>query len=196
MKKPMYLSIDEYAPFGQNMMSTLAVAQYLNSFVRHADVVKMANYTLMTSLLGNDNKKGTFKTPLFHTFKMFSNNCLGKSVDTFVACDTFNTKLYKGIPYLDVSAVYSKETNSVFLNVVNRHEEKIITAEIINNSGALTGKGEVTSITGDKLLEPFTFDQYSTYQPTKKDVDIKDNKVSYSFPPHSFTQIKVHVKRD
>ena len=53
----MYLSIDEYAPFGQNMMSTLAVAQYLNSFVRHADVVKMANYTLLTSLLGNDTKK-------------------------------------------------------------------------------------------------------------------------------------------
>jgi len=196
MKKPMYLSIDEYGAFGQNMMSTLATAQYLNSFVRHADVLKMANYTLMTSLLANDNKKGAFKTPLFHTFKMFSNNCLGKSVDTFVECDTFNTKLYKGIHYLDVSTVYSKETNTVFINVVNRHKDKIIAAEIINNSGIFAGKGEATSITGDKLLEPFTFDQYSTYQPPKKDIDIKNNKIIYSFPPHSFTQIKVSVKRE
>ena len=150
----------------------------------------------MTSLLANDNKKGTFKTPLFHTFKMFSNNCLGKSVDTFVECDTFNTKLYKGVHYLDVSTVYSKETNTVFINVVNRHKDKVIVAEIINNSGTLTGNGEASSITGDKLQEPFTFDQYSTYQPPKKDIDIKNNKISYSFPPHSFTQIKVGVKRE
>lgn len=195
MKKPMYLSIDEYAPFGQNMMSTLAVAQYLNSFVRHADVVRMANYTLMTSLLANDNKKGTFKTPLFHAFKMFSNNCLGLSVDTFVECDTFNTELYKGIPYLDVTTVYAKESGTVFINVVNRHKDKTIAAEIMNSSGIFTGQPEASSITGDKLKEAFTYDQYSNYQPSRKNIDIKNNKVSYSFPPHSFTQIKVMVKK-
>ncbi|HEX5170995.1 MAG TPA: alpha-L-arabinofuranosidase C-terminal domain-containing protein [Cyclobacteriaceae bacterium] len=195
MKKPMYLSIDEYAPFGQNMMSTLAVAEYLNSFVRHADVVKMANYTLMTSLLASDNKKGTFKTPLFYTFKMFSNNCLGSSVDTFVECDTFDTELYEGIPYLDVTTVYSKETGAVFINVVNRHMDKSISAEVMNNSGEFAGKAEVSSITGDKLKEAFTYDEYSNYQPSEKDVDIKNNKISYTFPPHSFTQIKVGVKR-
>jgi alpha-N-arabinofuranosidase len=195
MKKPMYLSIDEYAPFGQNMMSTLAVAQYLNSFVRHADIVKMANYTLMTSLLGNDPRKGTFKTPLFYTFKMFSNNCLGNSVDTFVECDTFNTELYKGIPYLDVTTVYAKETNTVFVNVVNRHKDKPIIAEIVNISGDITGKAVASLIAGDKLNEPFTFDQQAVYQPATKEFDVRNNKLSGTFPPHSFTQIKLVVKR-
>jgi alpha-L-arabinofuranosidase len=194
MKKPMYLSIDEYAPFGQNMMSTLAVAQYFNSFIRHADVVKMANFTLMTSLLANDNKRGTYKTPLFYTFKMFSNNCLGKSVDTFVECDTFNTQLYKGIPYLDVTTVYSKETSTIFINVVNRHKDKAIASEIVNYTGAFSGKAEVTSISADRLLDAFTFDQYSNYQPSTKSSEIKNDKVYYTFPPHSFTQLKVIVK--
>lgn len=196
MKKPMYLSIDEYAPFGQSMMSTLAVAQYLNSFVRHADVVKMANYTLMTSLLGNDREKGTFKTPLFYTFKAFSNNCLGKSVDTYVECETFDTEKYKSIPYLDVTTVYSKDSDAVFINVVNRHKDKAITASIVDNAGSITGKAVATLISGDKLDEPFTFDQYAQYQPSTKEITVKNNALSYTFPPHSFTQIKVGVKKN
>jgi alpha-L-arabinofuranosidase len=196
MKKPMYLSIDEYAPFGQNMMSTLAVAQYLNSFLRHADVVKMANYTLMTSLLGSDRNKGTFKSPLFYTFKSFSNNCLGTAVDTYVDSETFDTEKYKSIPYLDVTTVYSKQNNTVFINVVNRHKEKSITAEITNNAGSFTGKAQTTLITGDdKLTDQFTYDQYSNYQPAAKDVDVRNNAFTCAFPPHSFTQIKVNVKK-
>ena len=70
----MYISFDEWAPHVRGLISTLATAQFLNSFIRHADVVKMANYTMFTSLLGSDKEKGTFKTPLFYTFKQFSNN--------------------------------------------------------------------------------------------------------------------------
>jgi len=195
MKKPMYLSVDEYAPFGQNMMSTLAVAMYLNSFIRHADVVKMANYTLMTSLLGSDSKKGTFKTPLFHAFKLFSNNCLGNSVDTYVESQTFDTEKFQQIPYLDVTTVYSKESGSVFVNVVNRHQDKEITAEITNSSGDFTGKATVTLISHDKLKDAFVFDDQSKYTPSVKQVETRGNKMACSFPPHSFTQIKVAVKK-
>ena len=64
---------------------------------------------MLTSLLSSDPKKGTFKSPVFYTFKLFSKNCRGTSADTYVACDTFNTEQYKGIPYLDVTTVYSKQ---------------------------------------------------------------------------------------
>ncbi|MES1249806.1 MAG: alpha-L-arabinofuranosidase C-terminal domain-containing protein, partial [Chitinophaga rupis] len=133
-KNRIHIAVDEWGAFGRNFMNVLPVAQCLNSFIRHADVVKMANFTLLTSLLSDDPKKGTFKSPLFYTFKLFSNNCLGKSVDTYVACDTFNTVKYTGVPYLDAVAVYSKEKDVVILNVVNRHESKPITADIINTA--------------------------------------------------------------
>ncbi|MEJ2629297.1 MAG: alpha-L-arabinofuranosidase C-terminal domain-containing protein, partial [bacterium] len=115
---PIYISFDEWGVWGMNFLSVLPTAQCLNSFLRHADVVKMTNLTLMTSLLSTDREKGTFKSPLFYTYKMFSNNCLGSSIDTYVECDTFNTEKYKGIPYLDVTSTYSKETNTVCVNVV------------------------------------------------------------------------------
>ncbi|KPK85297.1 MAG: alpha-N-arabinofuranosidase [Bacteroides sp. SM23_62_1] len=193
--KSVYLSVDEWAPFGQNLLSTLAVAMYLNSFIRHADIVKMANFTMLTSLLGNDREKGTFKTPLFHTFKLFSNNCLGNSVDTYVGCDTFNTEKYKGIPYLDVTTVYSEETNTVYINVVNRHKDHTITTDIITSSGEFTGKAEANIITGDSLTDPFTYDRQDQYNPVAKEIKAEKNSISCSFPAHSFTQIKIGIKK-
>ena len=191
---PVYISFDEWGTFGRSFLSVLPIAQCLNSFIRHADEVKMANFTMATSLLGSDREKGTFKTPLFYVFKAFSNNCLGSSVDTYVECDTFNTEKFKGIPYLDVTAVYSKETNTVFINVINRHRDKPITADILNNTGEFTGKAEINLINQQSLDEPFAFDKQEQYKPVVKKIDVEKNRLLYTFPPHSFTQIKVGLK--
>jgi len=192
-KNPIYISVDEWGSFGRNFLSVLPIAQCLNSFVRHADVVKMTNFTLLTSLLNSDTEKGSFKTPLFYTFKLFSNNCLGNSIDTYVECDTFNTEKNNGIPFLDVTSVYSKETNTVFINVVNRHKDETITAEIINTSGMFTGKAETSLLTVDSLEEQFVFDKQEQYKPVTKEIKVDGNKITCSFPAHSFTQIKVKV---
>ena len=192
-KNPVYLSVDEWGTFSRNFMGVLPIAQCLNSFIRHADVVKMANFTMATSLLSSDPKKGTFKSPVFYAFKLFSNNCLGTSVDTYVACDTFNTEKYKGIPYLDVTTVYSKESNIVFINVINRSEDKTITTDIVSTSGNFSGKAEASVINSDDLKTPFAIDKQSQYVPVTSDVKLSGNKLSYTFPPHSFTQIKVSV---
>jgi alpha-N-arabinofuranosidase len=193
-KNPIYISVDEWGSFGRNFMSVLPIAQCLNSFIRHADVVKMANFTMMTSLLGADREKGTFKTPLFYTFKLFSNNCRGTSVDTYVECDTFNTDMYKGIPYLDVTTVYDKESNSIFINVVNRNKDKAITADITSSSGEFAGKAEATLLDSGSLTDPFTFDKQDQYVPQTKEVKVDGNEITCSFPAHSFTQIVVKNK--
>lgn len=194
MEKPMYISFDEWAPHGRGMISTLAVAQFFNSFIRHADVIKMANYTMFTSLLGSDKDNGTFKTPLFYTFKQFSNNCLGSSVDVYVDSDTFDAdKLYNNIPYLDVTAVYSKEKGLLIINVVNRNKENAITADIISTSGKLRGKADITEINSNDIYADYTFDKQKQYIPVTKDIKIKGNEMEYSFPAHSFTQIKVKI---
>jgi len=194
-KKPIYLSVDEWGAFGRNFMSVLPVAQSFNSFIRHADIVKMSNFTTLTSLLSSDPKKGTYKSPLFYIFKAYSNNCLGTAIDTYVACDTFNTEKYKGISYLDVSSTYSKEFNTVFINVVNRHRDKAITADIVTTSGEFTGKAEASLISAKDLQEAFSFDKQNEYIPVKNEVETKSSMLLYTFPPHSFTQIKILMKR-
>jgi alpha-N-arabinofuranosidase len=194
-KKPIYISVDEWGAFGRSFLNILPVAQSFNSFIRHADVVKMTNFTTMTSLLSSEPKKGTYKSPLFYTFKLFSTNCRGASIDTYVQCDTFNTEKYKGIPFLDVTSVYSRETNTVFINIVNRNKDKTINAEILNTSATFDGKAEASLINSDSLTDPFSMDKQNQYLPTVKSVQIENNRLIYAVPPHSFTQIKVGIKR-
>jgi alpha-N-arabinofuranosidase len=195
IKNPIYIAFDEWGTFGRNLLSVLPVAQCFNSFIRHAAMVKMTNFTMLTSLLNTDGGRGSFKTPLFYTFKLFSNNCRGNAIDTYVECDTFNTDKFKGIPYLDVASVYSKETKTIYVNVVNRHKDKAISADLFNTSGVFSGKAESKLIYADSLEEPFTFRKRDQYRPVIKEIKIKGNKISCSFPPHSFTQIEVGVKK-
>ncbi|MEJ5352488.1 MAG: alpha-L-arabinofuranosidase C-terminal domain-containing protein [Melioribacteraceae bacterium] len=192
-KKPIYIAVDEWGILGRNFLSVLPIAQCFNSFIRNADIVKMANFTLLTSLLQEDKEKGTFKTPLFYVFKLFSNNCRGKSVDTYIECDTFNTEKYKGIPFLDVTTVYSEETKTVYINVVNRHKDNSITADIINTAYSFAGKAEAKIINSNSLDEIFTFEKKEEYIPATKEMKISGNKISFTFPAHSFTQIKAEI---
>jgi alpha-L-arabinofuranosidase len=193
-KNPIYISVDEWGTFGRNFQSVLPIAECFNSFIRHADVVKMSNFTMLTSLLGSDKDKGTFKTPLFYTFKLFSNNCLGSAVDTYVECDTFNTKDYKGIPYIDATTVYSNETNTIYVNVINRNKDKDITAELINNACDYKGEAEASVVNCTSLIEPFSFDKQGQYVPVSKKIKTEKSKITFTFPAHSFTQIKIGLK--
>jgi alpha-N-arabinofuranosidase len=126
-------------------------------------------------------------------FKLFSTNCHGASVDTYVQGETFDTQTNKGIPYLDVTSVYNKERGSVFVNVINRHADKAITADLSNITTSFAGKAQVSSIEGD-LSETFTHEKEDSYIPKVKQIDIKNGIVTYSFPAHSITQIEVRLK--
>ena len=194
-RNPIYISFDEWGVIGRDFLSVLPVAQSLNSFIRHADTVKMSNFTMLTTLLSSDKMKGTYKTPLFNIYKLFSNNCRGNSIDAYVESETFDTEKYKAIPYLDVTAVYSRENNAVYINVVNRHRDKSITADISSSSGVLEGKAEASLVANESLTEPFTYDKRERYVPTTREIQVEGNHISYSFPAHSFTQIKVGVKK-
>jgi alpha-N-arabinofuranosidase len=196
--KPMYISLDEWAPpFRGGSLSTLALAQYFNAFIRHADVVKMANYTLLTSLLSRDPKTdATYKSPTFQAFKLFSTRCRGAALATSVNCGTFATSEFYGkIPYLDVSSVYDEKAHQVIINVVNRHKDEAIATDIENIAGTFTGTATVSQIASDDVTnKPYTYEARGTYAPKTDQLEAKGTTIHYVFPAHSFTQIVVGVE--
>jgi hypothetical protein len=51
LKQMIYISVDEWETFERNFRNALPAAQRQNPFVRHAHVVKMGNFTLITYFL-------------------------------------------------------------------------------------------------------------------------------------------------
>lgn len=52
------------------------------------------------------------------------------------------------------------------------------------------------ALNSDSLKDQFSFDKQIQYAPVVKEVSADNNKITYSFPPHSFTQIKISIKKN
>ena len=165
------------------------VAEHLNSFIRHADIVKMANLTMLTSLAGN-SPDGDYKNSIFQSFYLYSNNCRGTSLNVFTDCNKYDNEVFKGIPYLDVTAILNKTKNALVVNVVNRNETDAIQTNIELQSGNYTGNAKVNEINAASTTARNTKTEENVGIKTK-DIKFRGNTISYSFPAHSLTQFEI-----
>jgi alpha-L-arabinofuranosidase len=190
--RPVYISFDEWSGGRETLTGSLLVAQHLNSFIRHADIVKMANITMLSSLVGN-SPEGDFKNALYQAFYLYSNNSRGTALDVYVDCEKYSKRVFKDIPYLDVTAVLSDSTKMVVVNVVNRHEENAVTTEVVLQGGACTGSATVKEINAESVNATNTRSREAVGI-ASKDVQFQGNTIRYSFPAHSFAQLLIPIK--
>jgi alpha-L-arabinofuranosidase len=191
-ERPVYISFDEWAAAGDNLTGALMVAQHLNSFIRHADIVKMANFTMLSSLVGY-SPDGVYKNSVFQSFYLYSNNCRGTSLDVYTNCEKYSNNVFKNIPYLDVTALLNESAKVLVVNVVNRHETNAIATDIVLQSGDLTGSAKVSEVNGKATSSRNTKTEQGVSIATSE-ITFKGNTIHYSFPAHSLTQIEIPVK--
>lgn len=191
-KRPIYISFDEWAGGGNNLTGSLQLAQHLNAFVRNADIVKMANITMLTSLVGI-SPDGDYKNALFYPFYLFSNNCNGTSLNVSVNCEKYSNKIFNDIPYLDITAALNDSTKTLVVNVVNRHETKDIQSNIVLQTGDFTGSATANEVNGKTITSGNTKTEEAVGIKTR-DVKFKGNNIQYTFPAHSFTQLMIPLK--
>ena len=190
-----------------NLEDALVIAGFLNGFVRNADVVKMANMAQLVNVIAPifTSKTDMFKQTIFYPLALFANNVYGTSLDVFVDSETYDTEEFfiglgeqttrqTGVPYLDVSATY-QEDGTLIVNVVNRHRDDAIAADLIAQEGLFRGPFEVHEVTGPDVKARNDFDQELVKTVRKPDVDAGGAEFTYTFPPHSFTMLKGRIDR-
>jgi alpha-N-arabinofuranosidase len=182
------------------------IAGFLNVFVRNADVVKMANMAQLVNVIAPifSNENGMFKQTIYYPLQLFANNVSGISLDVFVDCEKYSTEEFqigagehrttqKDVPYLDVSATFKND--EVTICVVNRHKDKAINTDILSQTGAFDGSFKIYEVNGPDIKASNDFGKEVVKTSTKSDIKANGSKITYSFPPHSFTMMKGTVKR-
>jgi alpha-N-arabinofuranosidase len=190
--RPLYISFDEYSGGGNNLTGSLVLAQHLNSFIRHADIVKMANITMLSSLVGNA-PDGDYKNALYLAFFLYSNNAHGTSLDVYSDSETYSNNIFNDIPYLDVTAIMNGAAKTLVVNVVNRHETNAMTCEVVLQSGEFSGAATIKEVNGNTVTATNTKSQQGVTI-SSREIQFKENKIGYSFPAHSLTQMLIPVK--
>lgn len=206
IKHPIYIAFDEYNVWYRafndqkleehyNLQDALVVAEYLNCFLRNADVVKMANLAQLVNVIAPmmvTNDKLWLQTT-YYPLQLFALNCKGKSLETFVDCNTYDAGDYKNVPYLDVSSVYNDSTKELLINVVNRHLDKPIETVIQNQFGELADKAVVYEVNGQNITDENSVNEQKI-RTKERQINLSGNNITYTFPAHSFTMIKVKLK--
>ena len=206
MEKPIYIAFDEYnvwyRAFNEqkleehyNMQDALVVAMYLNTFIRHANIVKMANLAQLVNVIAPMmvTQDKLWMQTTFYPLSLFARNCHGQSLQTLVESDKYDAGDYKQIPYLDVSCVYNEQNQEIILNVVNRHQDKSIETSILNQFGKLAGKATVYEVNSGNLSDENSVAEQKV-KTREKEIGVNGDGFSYSFPAHSFTMIKIKIK--
>ncbi len=222
-RDPVYIAWDEYnvwyrargGKFAEgtyaleehyDLEDALVIAEFLNVFVRNADIVKMANMAQLVNVIAPifTNEKTLFKQTIYYPLQLFAQNVRGTSLDVFVDCETYDTDTFrlglgeattiqKNVPYLDVSAAYDK--GQVIICVVNRHKDKAIATEIISQEGQFTGPMKVYEVNGPDIKAMNDFGKEPVKTVSKPDINASGKSFNYSFPPHSFTLLKGNISR-
>ena len=202
-EKKIYIAYDEwnvwYRASGEegieeryNLEDALVVASFLNAFVRNAHIVKIANLAQLVNVIAPiyTSKEGQFLQTTYYPIALFARHCRVKSIQPVVQCESYEKGEFKSVPLLDVSASYSD--GYLVLNVLNRSMDKPIDTKIESGPGNFGAAGEVYEVNGPALNSINSFEE-TNVGIAQKSVTASGKEFRYTFPPHSFTLIKIKL---
>lgn len=175
-----------------NLEDALVVSTFLNSFVNHANVVKIANMAQLVNVIApiftNDN--GMFLQTIYYPLQLFATYCKGKSLELLADGPRYMTKRFGDVPYLDTSAAL--DSGTLILNVTNRHPSQAVSADIDLVDKQFSGAVTVMEVNGPDIKAENDFN-ITRVKATQKSTAARGKTFQYSFPAHSYTMLQVKL---
>jgi alpha-L-arabinofuranosidase len=181
-----------------NYEDALAMGMFFNSFIRRADIVKMANLAQVVNVIAPifTNETGLFLQPIYFPIAEYAKQGGNLALSAHTVAPT-----YKGsrgpLSYLDTSVTYNKGSNTLYLNVLNRSESTDISTRIDNVEGKINPSVEIWQMNHSDLKTTHTFGQDQKVRPVTRNVTLpvsgNGNSLTYTFPKHSLTILKIRI---
>lgn len=180
-----------------NFEDALAMGMFFNSFLRHADSVKMANLAQIVNVIAPifTNEKGLFLQPIYFPIAEYAKQGGNMSLQVWSTGPTYKLANRAPLEYLDVSSTHDTKNGFVYLNVLNRSKDKAIAASIENQTGKLAGPASVWEMNHADMKAVHTFGDNQKVRPAMREVALtpKGDGFEYTFPAHSLTILKMKV---
>ncbi len=211
--KRVYLSFDEwnvwYRAYGNgnwnqaprlleevyNVEDALIAAQYLNAFIRRADLVKMACIAQVVNVIAPimTKRDALYLQTIFHPFEMLSNHARGQSLKLVGDVPTYNVGKHGDAPVLDSAATYDPATGRVMVSVVNRSLEADhdVTLRLLDRNATRVVFAHQTG--GDDLKLVNSFESPEAVVPTNAKASVVDGRVKVSVPKTTHAVVVVET---
>jgi len=180
-----------------NFEDALATGMFLNAFVRHANIVKMANLAQIVNVIAPifTNREGLYLQTIYFPLVEYGKQRGNRSLDLQLSSPTYRAAGRPALPYLDVSATYHPEEKAVYVNVLNRSEKSDITARIESASGPVDPRVAVWEMYHDDLNAVNDFGAARVRPATRTEtLSVSGGGVAYPFRKHSLTILRLRLQ--
>lgn len=175
-----------------NLEDALVIATFLNSFLNHAHIVKIANLAQLVNVIAPifTNEKGLFLQTIYYPLQLFAKNSRGTALELYVESPKYESRRFGEVPYVDTSAAY--DNGSLVLNVVNRHRDQPIECEFQTQDKQFSGAVEIAEVNGPDIKAENDFGSIKV-QAVTRSARADGGTLRYTAPPHSYTMLKTRI---
>jgi alpha-L-arabinofuranosidase len=167
-----------------NVEDALIAAQYLNAFIRRADLVKVACIAQVVNVIAPvmTHRDGLFLQTIFHPFEMLSTHARGQSLRLAGEVATHKAGRRGDAPVLDAAATFDPATGRVTLSVVNRSLDHAhdVTLKLLDRTPTRIAFAQQTG--GDDVKRHNSFESPAAVVPAAARAVIVEGKLRVSIP--------------
>ena len=191
-----------------NLADALAVATFLNIFVRSCRSVRIANLAQLVNVIAPifASTDGLFLQTIFHPLRLFAEHVQTVALDPTVVCDTMTHVDAPGgvrphrigdlgpFKLLDVAATRDADGHRVTLTVVNRSPDTAISA-VVTAGRPLASTGAVVHLVdGPSPEAKNSFAEPNLVGVRTYSVPAGGSEIELTFPPHSFSCVELPLQ--
>ena len=180
-----------------NFEDVLLVGCALNTFIRRSDRVKVACIAQLVNVIApimTENNGPAWKQTIYHPLRYASVFGRGEALGVSVDGPTYDCGVADDVPYLDASAVRSRDGKTVTLFLVNRHPDEALTLDVGMAGFAPKSVVEHVAIAHPDLRATNTATHPNRVEPQKgKGISIRDGALRGKLPPRSWQMLRIAV---
>ena len=187
----------------RNLGGAICAAGMLNSLMRVADFVPVANMTGIVEFGRLWEKRGiTYGVPSYWAFRLYSNADAASLLSTKVEVQTYDVSQgsprspeVRDVPYLDVVATANETGDKITLFAVNRHLTQDIAAAIkLSGFNVRAASGKV--LAANSIYDGNDDAQPEAVVPRELALKVGGSEFSHVFPKSSITMIELRANSD
>jgi alpha-N-arabinofuranosidase len=193
-----------------NLSDALAVAGYLNGFIRHCRVVRIANLAQLVNAIAPifTNPKGLFLQTIYHPLRLYAEHTLAVALDVHVAGETYELRPEQEAggrvhqvadlgPFtlVDAAATCDEAGRAVSVMVINRDRDRELPATLDLGGAAVVGAVSAWEVNGPDVSATNSFETPRAVDVYPRKLDARGGTLELVLPAHSVTVLRFDVRR-
>jgi alpha-N-arabinofuranosidase len=190
-----------------DLSDALAVATFLNVFIRHCRLVEIANYAQMVNVIAPmiTSSDGLYLQTVYHPLRLYAEHMQAVALDVFVLSPrhalaaeppartdrSWNVSDLGPFDLLDVSATVDEAGRELCLAVVNRSLDESPSTTVEVGGRVLSGEVRVYEVNGPNVRASNSFEHPDAVSVRSGLLPpVSGERFEYTFPAHSLTVLR------